>query len=199
MATVLSLDDVSADFTRSLASAIAWARMCVVLKADPSTLRSNAQVRAYMSSVFRTAVVTPPAHRLTGNGDVDLYHPEGTFDDVRRDVWRVVAEREQQLAQLGVTLPRHDSAFRLLDEHKGALIAYYPERNLCDGAAPASSDDFFDGNNVPPWDLWIDLLHMPDGRGHEMVLVSWVPPGFVELAHAGIDVNPEECIVRARL
>lgn len=37
-----------------------------------------------------------------------------------------------------------------------------------------------------------------DGRVGEMqanYLVAWVPPDFLELANAGIKVNPEECIV----
>jgi hypothetical protein len=68
----------------------------------------------------------------------------------------------------------------------GRLLAYFPHENLADGAADFSSGGFYDVNNVPPWDLWVSFS---DG-----VLISWVPLGLIEVAHMGIDANPEECI-----
>lgn len=69
---------------------------------------------------------------------------------------------------------------------EGRLLLYVPSENLADGAAQVSSCGFFDGNNVPPWDIWVDFS--------EQTLISWVPPAFVEAAQMGIDVNPENCI-----
>ncbi|MGA8764894.1 MAG: hypothetical protein WB562_18640 [Candidatus Sulfotelmatobacter sp.] len=66
------------------------------------------------------------------------------------------------------------------------LLLYTPSENLACGAAEASSNGFFDVNNVPPWDIWIDFS--------EGTLVSWVPPGLLDVAQMGIDVNPEACI-----
>jgi hypothetical protein len=68
----------------------------------------------------------------------------------------------------------------------GRLLIYYPHENLACGAAEVSSNGFFDVNNVPPWDIWVDFS--------ERTLVSWVPPVFLEAAQMGIDVNPEACI-----
>jgi hypothetical protein len=69
---------------------------------------------------------------------------------------------------------------------QGRILLYAPDENLFDGAAQYSSKGFFDVNNVPPWDTWICYA---DGY-----LVSWVPPVLEELAAAGIDVNPEQCV-----
>jgi hypothetical protein len=68
----------------------------------------------------------------------------------------------------------------------GRLLLYSPSENLACGAAEASSNGFFDVNNVPPWDIWIDFS--------EGTLVSWVPPALLDVAQMGIYVNPEECI-----
>jgi hypothetical protein len=185
----VALDGVDGDFCRSLAAVVAWARICMIVKSDANT-----------RNVFRTRSIEPSAARFEGD-EVSLY---GARDEMRREVWRVVAEREQHLEAFGVTLPPHDSAFRVLEENGGALVAYFPHQNLCDGAAVLSSDGFFDNNNVPPWDLWIDLLPVPSellhgGHLHASLLVSWVPHHLVPLAQAGIDVNPEECILFATL
>ena len=80
----------------------------------------------------------------------------------------------------------------------GRLVVYFPDANLCDGAAEAASNGFFDVENTPPWDTWVALGSDP---GHDKdpsygtYLISWVPPQLIALASAGIDVNPEECIV----
>jgi hypothetical protein len=68
----------------------------------------------------------------------------------------------------------------------GRLLLYRPSENLACGAAEVYSNGFFDVNNVPPWDIWVDFS--------EGTLVSWVPPALVEVAQMGIAVNPEECI-----
>jgi hypothetical protein len=68
----------------------------------------------------------------------------------------------------------------------GRLLLYTPSENLACGAAEASSNKFFDVNNVPPWDIWVDFS--------EGTLVSWVPPALLDVAQMGIYVNPEACI-----
>ena len=82
--------------------------------------------------------------------------------------------------------------------HGGRLLAYFPDANLCDGAAEVLSQGFFDVDNCPPWETWIALLNDgadDDGRGYGRYLVAWVPPQLLALATAGIDANPEECVV----
>jgi len=66
----------------------------------------------------------------------------------------------------------------------GRLLLYTPSENLACGAAEASSNGFFDVNNIPPWDISLDLS--------EGTLVSWVPPALLDVAQMGI--HPEACI-----
>jgi hypothetical protein len=68
----------------------------------------------------------------------------------------------------------------------GRLLLYSPSENLACGAAEVSSNGFFDVNNIPPWDIWVDF-----SAG---TLVSWVPPALLDVAQMGIYVNPEACI-----
>ena len=68
----------------------------------------------------------------------------------------------------------------------GRLLLYTPSKNLACGAAEASSNGFFDVNNVPPWDIWVDFS--------EGILVNWIPPALLDVAQMGIYVNPEGCI-----
>jgi hypothetical protein len=68
----------------------------------------------------------------------------------------------------------------------GRLLLYVPEENLADGAASYLSQGFFDGDNTPPWDIWVDYA--------DRTLVSWVPTVLVELVEAGIEANIEGCI-----
>ena len=41
------------------------------------------------------------------------------------------------------------------DLAEGRLMVYFPDADLCDGAAEAESDGFFDVFNTPPWDTWV--------------------------------------------
>jgi hypothetical protein len=78
----------------------------------------------------------------------------------------------------------------------GRLLLYFPNADLCDGAAEAESQGFFDVYNTPPWDTWVAFVSEPHGTNvnYSEYLIAWVPPVFVERATAGILVNPEECI-----
>ena len=79
----------------------------------------------------------------------------------------------------------------------GRLLLYYPDADLCDGAAEAESGGFFDAYNTPPWDTWVAFVsddgYFPN-RSYASYLVAWVPPVFLEDAAAGVVVNPEQCI-----
>ena len=76
-----------------------------------------------------------------------------------------------------------------LDDN-GRVLVFIPDHSLFDGAAEVETGGFFDDNNVPAWDTWIDYV-----EGH---LLSWVPSNLVELVEGGIQVNPEECIMWAK-
>jgi hypothetical protein len=93
-------------------------------------------------------------------------------------VAQVVAQRSQLTA--GTSAEKRDMNIG------GRFLLYSPSENLACGAAEASSNGFFDVNNVPPWDIWVDFS--------EGTLVTWVPPALLDVAQMGISANPEECI-----
>jgi hypothetical protein len=77
----------------------------------------------------------------------------------------------------------------------GRLIAYSPDFNLACGMSEAETKGYFDVNNLPPWDTWVALLDAPNAKHFEVSLIAWVPPVFVPLVQAGIDVIPEQCVL----
>jgi hypothetical protein len=90
-----------------------------------------------------------------------------------------------------------DSFDALAELDHGKLLVYFPDANLCCGAAQDESRGFFDIENVPPWDTWIALgVDRKVGKTspHRTYLVSWVPPAMIQFAEAGIEANPEHCL-----
>lgn len=135
-----------------------------------------------------------------------------SIDERKRAVADIATTRAMLLRDAGI-YPQQPAA----DLAGGRLLLYAPDETLSDGAAYVSSGGFFDGDNVPPWDTWVayikDTATDPQ-HGHPWFLgayqdyqkithepmqltyvVCWVPPSLLEVAEAGIDVNPEECIV----
>jgi hypothetical protein len=78
----------------------------------------------------------------------------------------------------------------------GRLLVYFPDADLCCGAAEAESRGYLDVHNCPPWGTWVGFF--ADKReaesAYDNYLVAWVPRAFEELVSAGIAVNPEDCI-----
>ena len=114
-------------------------------------------------------------------------------------VFRVCLERSRRLLASG----KRDLS-PVSDLCGGRLLAYFPDDNLCCGTAEAESLGFFDVNNIPPHDTWVWMVRnvraftYADGARGELeanYLVAWIPPDFLELASAGIAVNPEGCIL----
>jgi hypothetical protein len=90
------------------------------------------------------------------------------------------------------------------DLRGGRLAAYFPNDNLSDGVAMVESHGFLDVDNAPPSDTWVwwvqnvEKFTRADGTPGERdanYLVAWVPQNFILLANAGIDVNPEQCVL----
>jgi len=78
----------------------------------------------------------------------------------------------------------------------GRIMLYFPDENLTDGAAGDASDGFFDAFNLPPFDTWISFfIEQSRPRSSQRYLLCYVPPSAIAAADAGIEVNPEECIV----
>jgi hypothetical protein len=117
----------------------------------------------------------------------EMLKPAEKFDHPQSGVERVaIVERlsEKRAALLQTAGGERGNTVRGLAG--GGILLYAPDENLRDGAAKYSSKGFFDIDNIPPWDSWVCF--------HERHLVSWVPPALIDLANAGIDVNPEQCI-----
>ncbi len=70
---------------------------------------------------------------------------------------------------------------------------FYPASSLSDGAAEDTSSGFFDADNQPPWDTWV--TYEPVSGVERGRILCWVPGSLVSLADAGIEANPEQCIV----
>lgn len=84
----------------------------------------------------------------------------------------------------------------------GRLLVFDPESSLSDGAAAAESGDFFDDDNVPPWDTWVGWIEEGEPRpgrwsSFDRYILVWVPGELVEVVGRGVYVNPEECLVWA--
>ena len=113
------------------------------------------------------------------------------LENSRESSVRTVASRRERAVKL-------DPASGPASRRAGRLLVYFPDANLADGAAEVASRGFFDVDNVPPWDTWIALANdgpaIVDSSFHEYV-IAWVPRELIGEAQAGIDVNPEECIV----
>lgn len=84
-------------------------------------------------------------------------------------------------------------------QRAGKLLLLYLDENLMDGAAAVASRGFFGGLNFPPCDLWLAVISdlRPYGGVEKRTLISWIPHTALSAAQAGIDVNPEECLVWA--
>ena len=82
------------------------------------------------------------------------------------------------------------------DLRGGRLLLYFPDADLCDGAAEAESRGFFDVYNTPPWDTWVAFVSENGhaNQSYASYLVAWVPPVFLDDAASGVVVNPEQCI-----
>jgi hypothetical protein len=98
------------------------------------------------------------------------------------DVVIGVVERRSTLLKLRLSADR----MRFGTAISGRLLHYDPRENVSDGASRYASNGFFDPNDAPPWDTWVDYS---DGT-----LTSWVPDLLVPLAQAGIDANVVDCI-----
>ncbi|WP_050431604.1 hypothetical protein [Chondromyces crocatus] len=134
--------------------------------------------------VFQPGDVVRRRSRLTAKEGDASDHPE-------RVVREIVEARAKLLEQSG--WPGRLPA-RLLP---GRLMLLVPSFNLRDGAAWLASFEFYGEFDLPPCDLWVDLLpqvRIRIGDGDESAFLSWIPDEFIHLAQEGIDVNGDGSI-----
>src|SRR6185437_8527110 len=194
------MPDLSSEqFQSSLADTVVWCKMKTIgMDADSGDIRQRQALYAQPGQHLKKAQDTKHWQNAMallkqirdslGPMDRGLRSPElkpsAGPDELGNDaLWakavaEVVARRSRLTA--GASPDKRDTNVG------GRLLLYVPSENLACGAAEASSNGFFDVNNVPPWDIWVQFS---DGT-----LVSWVPPALIDVAQMGIDVNPEECI-----
>lgn len=120
--------------------------------------------------------------------------PRVMVDENRfRMMERVIDERRHALH--GMPAPSEQPQLEGLLQG-GRLVVYFPDDNLCDGAAELATGGFLDVDNMPPWDTWVGMFREdPESPTQSSdYLIAWVPPVFVEAVAQGIWVNPEVCI-----
>lgn len=97
---------------------------------------------------------------------------------------RVAASRSECLRD-------READLSLVDGARGSLIYFEPALSMWDGAAMMGSGGFFDVENFPPADTWIAYI---SGDAHPSLssgfLLSWVPEDLIDLADAGVRVEP---------
>jgi hypothetical protein len=78
---------------------------------------------------------------------------------------------------------------------EGRLLLYFPDADLCDGAAEVASRGFFDVHNCPPWDTWVTFREVQNKDvSYRSAVLAWVPAILIADVDRGVDVNPEQCI-----
>ncbi len=128
-----------------------------------------------------------------GGADADLSEPDLAPRPLETNRWNALHDVGALRRAL---LPRHRTTQEPL---AGRFLVYFPDADLCDGAAAAASEGFFDDYNCPPLGTWIGYFDdatdeadaAPDYAGY---LLCWVPEPFCKLANEGVSVNPEACI-----
>jgi hypothetical protein len=83
-------------------------------------------------------------------------------------------------------------------EPGGRVLVCEYNLTLCSGESELKSNEFFDINDRPPWNLWLTAgVVAPSVAGTREpteVLLAWVPKQLVDRAQSGIAVNPYDCI-----
>ena len=164
----------------------------VVVSQDLPVVRADSQIRSLDALRRRIAETASWCHPRA-----DASRPADCLRDPDLQPRRL---EEDYFAAVGTVASRRSSrlgrAFPATDPSRGRLLVYFPDADLCDGAAEVESGGFFDVYNTPPWDTWIAFFQ--DAKqpqdAYVRYLIAWVPPQLEELVGRGIEVNPEQCI-----
>lgn len=96
----------------------------------------------------------------------------------------------------GLIVSRHKLVDRKVssidvDMLKGEVLRYEISNTDACGLSPSESNGYIDYEDMPGWDTW---FHIYENSEFGACILSWVPPSFIPLAQAAIDVNPVDCI-----
>ena len=97
-----------------------------------------------------------------------------------------------------------DNDLRALSENArlGKMLFYRPDSSMFDGLAEANSDGFFDVNNCPPSECWVEFLTQERagallGERSCATLLAWIPSGATDFAENGVLADPSSSILFA--
>lgn len=101
---------------------------------------------------------------------------------VRQYVLTVLQNRDASFGSSRMT-----TSGRRLEELSGRIL-YHNLRETTYSCTPEEvTDGFFDTQDIPPWDLWIEL----NDSCEPLCLLSWVPESLVSLVNRGVEASAE--------
>ncbi|MGH1343665.1 MAG: hypothetical protein ACRBN8_19055 [Nannocystales bacterium] len=130
---------------------------------------------------------------VEGGPDADLSEPDLAPRPLEKNRWNALHDVGALRRAL---LPRDQT---VPQPQPGRFLVYFPDADLCDGAAAVASEEFFDDYNCPPFGTWVgyfdDATDEADtDPNYSGYVLCWVPERFKDLANAGVNANPEACI-----
>lgn len=158
---------------------------------DPGTTNSGA-----IDDVLRLRVAEAVTwcESLSSSADLrsEALKPSLFHDGPEYVVSDLGLRRRQQLRDLGLQV-RYDAPILA----KGKFMLYFPDDTLADGCAELVSGGFFDVDNLPAYDTWVTFVSEDGSQpaSARRYLLCYVPTWAIDAADAGIEVNPESCIV----
>jgi hypothetical protein len=160
-----------------------WSRGCT----DPSTISGDRLLARLAEAVIWCEGIPDSEGYRTKALRPSLLH-EGP-DDLVCDVG---SARQRQLQYKKLSAPSKAPVTA-----PGRFMVYFPDENLCDGYAELVSKGFFDVDNLPAHDTWISFFEEKSRpqRSSRRYLICYVPVAAIDAANAGIEGNPEACIV----
>ncbi len=187
------------EFQRRMVDVIAWYAAKAPIT-DPEHGLRSAELRPPAGPTIPPALSGHPSPAAPSEARRDYWQRAALerpkFLEERQELVNEIARKRRALLE-----PVQRAAVPKTDVLGGGrLMLYDLEQNLFDGAAQSASHGFFSVDNAPPYDMWLAYVieqnrYVMEGREwNDTYLLAWVPPDFLELASAGIEVNPEECI-----
>lgn len=105
------------------------------------------------------------------------------------DIWVDRLQVEQLVAARANKLSKLQTQQALVGESafSGRLLAHLMDYSNHNGLSDDESKGFFDTNDTPPWDTWIDVVSCDSL--YDDILVSWVPQDFVHFVDRGVEAE----------
>ncbi len=160
-----------------------WSRGCT----DPSTISGS----RLLARLAETVIWCEGIHDSDGYRDKAL-RPSVFHDGPDDVVCSVGSARQREMHYKKLSAQSNAPVIA-----PGRFMVYFPDENLCDGYAELVSKGFFDVDNLPAHDTWVSFFdeERRPQRSSRRYLLCYVPVAAIDAASAGIEGNPEQCIV----